>query len=342
MVKYSNSNIVSKEGVNFIKSVVENSGSIFHKIDQENDLGIDGIIEFIDNGKPSHKSIAVQIKSGNSFYNEKSKTCKIQIGNHYEYWLNYFLPVCGLVYIPKLKNAYWVNIKSFLENNQGATSIRFVANRSNCLNLINFKKLFYPNIHGKIPDLILSEALSLFDSKVLDEFRLGRLVLFNKYVNEQLTWQRFINHIISETQENIDLKVVYNIAHIPWHPDIFYSGDVIKNEIKEYVAEEINKFGEGEIIKLLSLINEDIGIQRGTIGQSIDAILSLIKNINQHLESIILNKSNSEFIGNISVTLYAYYKQEESVPFLSQISNNDYVNHVLSYLNEYKGFYIYQ
>ncbi len=44
MPTYKKINITSKIGVNFIKDIIERSGSIFHKIEQENDLGIDALI----------------------------------------------------------------------------------------------------------------------------------------------------------------------------------------------------------------------------------------------------------------------------------------------------------
>lgn len=61
MPKYSNSSITAKIGINYVRTIVEESGSLFHKIEQENDLGIDGIIEFIQDGTPTNKSIAIQI-----------------------------------------------------------------------------------------------------------------------------------------------------------------------------------------------------------------------------------------------------------------------------------------
>lgn len=39
MPKYSNSSITAKIGINYVRTIVEESGSLFHKIEQENDLG---------------------------------------------------------------------------------------------------------------------------------------------------------------------------------------------------------------------------------------------------------------------------------------------------------------
>jgi hypothetical protein len=74
---YPRTSITAKRGVNFVRTVVEGGGSLFHKIDFESDLGVDAFIELIHEGKPLNKQIAVQIKSGPSYYDVKSRECKL-------------------------------------------------------------------------------------------------------------------------------------------------------------------------------------------------------------------------------------------------------------------------
>jgi hypothetical protein len=62
MPTYKRSAVTAKEGINFIRSAVEGGGCLFIKIEQENDLGVDAIIEFIENERPLNKQIAVQIR----------------------------------------------------------------------------------------------------------------------------------------------------------------------------------------------------------------------------------------------------------------------------------------
>ena len=45
MPTYKRTAVTSKEGINFVRSVVESGGSLFIKIEQENDLGIDALLE---------------------------------------------------------------------------------------------------------------------------------------------------------------------------------------------------------------------------------------------------------------------------------------------------------
>jgi hypothetical protein len=55
---------------------------IFQKIDQENDVGIDALVELVKSERPTGNFIATQIKSGNSYFDKKSNLCKIPIGDH--------------------------------------------------------------------------------------------------------------------------------------------------------------------------------------------------------------------------------------------------------------------
>ena len=113
MVKYNEKIKKGKLGVNYVTDVVDRCECYFNKIEQENDIGIDGIIEFTQNGMPTGKCIAVQIKTGNSFITKK-KECIIPIGSHYEYWKNYCMPVYGIVYSLDDNIAYWVDVKQYL------------------------------------------------------------------------------------------------------------------------------------------------------------------------------------------------------------------------------------
>ena len=82
--KYSKRNITSKSGLNHVRVVVESCNSIFHEIHQENDIGVDAIIEIIRDERPTGKMVALQIKSGESFFIRGD--CVIPSDNHQNYW----------------------------------------------------------------------------------------------------------------------------------------------------------------------------------------------------------------------------------------------------------------
>lgn len=344
VVKYLKSNITAKQGVNFVREIVENSGCLFHKIEQENDLGIDGIIEFIQDEKPAHKSVAVQIKSGPSYFQSNKETCVIPVKNHREYWSNYALPVCGIVYVPELGKGFWTNIKSHLKNDKDLKSIKFIADRSNQLDLANFNRLFLPNVLNQTPDLSLDEALSFFDSNNDNEFVLGSLILFRKYINEKITWDKYINYIKNSASEDINEGIIYRLAHIPWHPDIWYVGEPILEETKIYAIEKIENFEKPIVVKLVSLIKGEIGIKRGTIGQSIEAILSKVNSIETILEEIIKDKGIDLLIRHSASAIYAYYLQEKSFKLFETYTEEEswFITRLVEHIKEFKYYNPYQ
>jgi hypothetical protein len=98
------------------------------------------------------KTPKYHIKSGNSFYEEKTEECIIPVGQHADYWSKYPLPVFGMVYVPAKGAAYWVDIKNYIRYNRAVSSIRFRCTKANVLSLDSFKRIFLPKITGTLPD----------------------------------------------------------------------------------------------------------------------------------------------------------------------------------------------
>lgn len=168
----------SKQGINYVRDVVEESNCIFQKIDYENDLGIDGLIELIKDEEPINKQLAIQVKSGESYFNSRSSECRIPIENHRIYWSKHPLPVFGLVYVPSQKTAYWIDIKEYLEQNPKNLVIKFTASEYNNFSKQNFLSLFMPLFLSQVPEISFESAMSFFRSENRDEFFIGLTVLF--------------------------------------------------------------------------------------------------------------------------------------------------------------------
>lgn len=89
-------------GVAAVNLIFEEMGFAFREQPIE-DYGIDAIIEERTSGYLSGKLIAVQIKSGESFFNGTDKATFYVDEKHYEYWLNYSIPVILVLYNPESK-----------------------------------------------------------------------------------------------------------------------------------------------------------------------------------------------------------------------------------------------
>lgn len=342
-MQYKDSNVTSKNGINFIRTIAESTACLFHKIEQENDLGIDCIIEFTKNEKPMHKSIAAQIKSGKSYYNSKKNQCIIPIKSHYEYWTNYPLPVYGFVYVPELEKAYYVNIKNHLKNTSEEKTITFDCTRSNVIDLQSFVEIFIPGILGEISSISFETALSFFKSEKPQEFFLGAKVLFRRYKNNLMVWDEFIDYIYKTESEGIDLNIIFYLSHIPWHPDIFHYGEILTEESRKYAKEKIRLFDKSLVLKMLELIDPEQGIVRGSIGQSIEAILSNISDIIKHLEEIIVDTSLKIEVREFAGEILAYYQGKKSLSLLETVkSESEIISNLIEFLKKYKSYNPYQ
>lgn len=71
---------LGKKGVNYVTTIVDECMCSFHKIEQENDVGIDGQIELFDERRlPIGKLISVQVKTGRSYYDLDKDECYIPV-----------------------------------------------------------------------------------------------------------------------------------------------------------------------------------------------------------------------------------------------------------------------
>jgi hypothetical protein len=255
---------------------VEEAGSLFHKIEQENDLGVDALIELLRDGKPLNSQIAVQIKSGQTYYISEPGECVFPIGDHREYWAAHLLPVYGVVYVPALRTAFWVNIKRYLKRSRDATIVRFPASEANRFDSSSFARLFVPSIVKETPTLSLEEALHLVRSSKLDELYLAIVVLFRRYPNVLCVWDEFVRCLRERPVDEIPVQLAYYLAHIPWHGDISYIGEEITPATKEYGRSLLATLDYSEIVKLLGLIDPENSISRGSVGQSVHAVISSV------------------------------------------------------------------
>jgi hypothetical protein len=82
------------------------------------DVGIDGQVEHVTaNGEASGKILAVQIKSGISYFNDKGDAWGYYVSDkHKEYWQSYPIPVFLFLHHPKDNLIYFTDVRHFCKN----------------------------------------------------------------------------------------------------------------------------------------------------------------------------------------------------------------------------------
>lgn len=98
-------------GVNEVeKIIIKNIGWIFRE-QPITDVGVDAIIEQVENGEPTGKFIALQIKTGKGNFHITEKGLTYYVSNiHYNYWLNLNLPIILIAHLPEENETYWQEI----------------------------------------------------------------------------------------------------------------------------------------------------------------------------------------------------------------------------------------
>lgn len=334
---YLKTNSTAHSGIDFIRKIVHDHNCIFQEIDQRNDLGIDAIIEIIKDEKPTSRFFATQIKSGKSYFDKKENLCKIPVKNHKEYWLNHPLPVYGIVFIPELGDAYWIDIKKYLKQNQDDTIIYFEKTLANQINEASFIKIFIPRLLNETPNIDFDFAVKLFSSDKSDEFFLGLHTLFSRFAFKNEMWALFIDYFKVQPVENIPLILIYYLAHLPWHPDISYFKGTLTQEAEDFGKSLIRLFDRDQIIKLLTFVDEEMRISRGSIGQSIEAIISIIPNFKQTLASIIKDNKQDIVVRESAALIFAYHAGKESIPILETVPTSEswYIYEIIKHITEF-------
>lgn len=113
-------NLTERKGIHHIGEIAESSGWLFRE-QLTNDIGIDAHIEFIDSSNKPKQLIALQIKSGSSWFNEKTKDYVVFRDideRQYSYWAMNSLPSIIVLYNPNdnclVSNSYYSHFSQMI------------------------------------------------------------------------------------------------------------------------------------------------------------------------------------------------------------------------------------
>jgi hypothetical protein len=319
------SSATAKKGVNYVRDIIESSNSIFHEIHQENDYGNDAFVELVEGTNVRGITVAVQIKSGTSYCS--TETCKIPASKqHFEYWKSHTLPVIGVVYDPEEHKGYWVDIKRYITDRtslpeEGPYTISFKKTEFSSFTAENFELIVKPIYLKAQVKLPLTTSMRFCSSDDYTEHSLGLAVLMNHYAASIEAWELMFSTLRSRTISTLDPSILYYLAHIPGHPDIHWSPNkLIPLDLKEYLKNIVADWSIEDVAKILCLLSEDESFERGSLGQNADAVISLIKDKNDKLISVIEDHRLPTFARDSAALLYAYYTQLEGIQKLRELA----------------------
>ena len=173
-------------GVGYVQSVVDRDLGWVFREQPTDDYGIDAHIEIADDTSPVGKLIAVQIKSGESYFKENSQTSIIFRfdSKHAEYWLNHSLPVIIILYNPKTHKCIWEHLQK--------DNIEFISG-DKCKIKISNKQVFDINSKKALEEIANKQSIferrynNLLAAKVwMDELAEGNTLILEaeEWVNK--------------------------------------------------------------------------------------------------------------------------------------------------------------
>jgi hypothetical protein len=115
-MKYKKTKTTGKAGTIYVEKIVNDHGSIFRPVHEEDDIGVDGFIELVKTESASGRLIAVQVKSGDSYLSNSADEFVLDVdAQHLDYWLNFMVPVIVVCYSPSKDTGAWISVRDYVE-----------------------------------------------------------------------------------------------------------------------------------------------------------------------------------------------------------------------------------
>lgn len=98
-------------GVSVLDYFFSKNGWLFRE-QTTHDYGIDAHVEIVEDQRPTGKLIALQIKAGQSFFEEEVDDAYVfrTDDKHIAYWVGHSMPVVLVLYNPETEQAYWQHV----------------------------------------------------------------------------------------------------------------------------------------------------------------------------------------------------------------------------------------
>lgn len=316
--KRKQSKAMSRAGVSYVRAVVERHNSTFQEIDLDNDLGNDAYIEFIEREAATGCCVVVQIKAGTSYVTRDGRHYLLKGDrDHFEYWESHNLPVGAIVYDPTTGVAGWCDVTEFLRAHPervqvGPYTIPIpVEHAFDDHSFDRFRMHFLRYRERYKGDDNLGQSLAKFaDIDRPEACQDGVYALFSFHRQNLSSWTYLISCFRYFRGHPLRRRLALILSLLPGHPDVFWHRDNVIEEPTRRAALSLLKkrFGCEEVAVLLETVDE-AGIERGTLGQAIHALIDVIPDSQRMLEDLAFDPSLSEDARYWAILLIVYDRQ---------------------------------
>ena len=231
--------LTGEKGVTILKKIVEfELGWLYRENHLETDFGIDGYIDIItDSGQVTGKSIAFQLKSGESYFNDQNEIGIIFHGDkkHLNYYQNTDIPVVIIVLDINEEKAYW-QVFDITKTERSGENWKMTIPRKNTLSTDSKEKLL--KFIGPVTDYV-SQMEN--EWKLNEIFKRGSNRIIFRIPKDEVVNCRFdfITSALDRIQNTTDLilhlknKVDISFDDYDDDPNELYEIQVVKDWIVE-------------------------------------------------------------------------------------------------------------
>ena len=230
--KYLNTNSMERIGVNAVAQRIAQLGLIWRETPTA-DVGIDGQIEYVDlEGNATGEMVAVQIKSGISFFKENKDNDFVFYPEekHRFYWEQFPLPVLLIIHNPETNLSYWVDVRQILKS-PDTTDKAIIIPKENILETVDRDSIFYTIVAKDNNFLSIKDVL-------------------NTLVHTQ--------EVVSTPAISISFLDLFSLGITNLARSLYFGSDLVFNIIESKInlsQEDIMSFGMPKGDFLLSYIN---------------------------------------------------------------------------------------
>ncbi len=269
--------VTERSGVNYVRTVVEDAGSIFKEINLQHDYGHDATVMLVVDGVVRPREVALQIKSGKSYATDSSIKIPASAA-HIQFWAQHDLVTIGVVFDPHEGSAYWIDLQTasreFRSRDRSSGTV-FIAHKClwNRFDLDQFPNLLVPTLLGEAPNIDIETLVEWLRSKDLYTHDLAVRILRARHYRDPRAWRALFDVFSERTAQQLTLNMGIAFAKLMGHHDIgFYSGE-IPDAVRDAAVKEVLEFGANEIAKILSFVEEG-DFTRPSVGYSLLPVIA--------------------------------------------------------------------
>lgn len=232
------------------------------RVPTERDVGIDGFVQVTDGERrPTGEVFAVQVRSGPTY--KRATDYVVPVERHGRMWRDASVPVIAVVHDTADGSLWWSNATEVLRASPDVTNIavrtRLPDPSADPMPLLRSVRLS-ADFRGGLPRGLGSDSVEDQLQAVWQSFALGF-----RDANALVAVRRVIASLFEETAH----AAVNALSYCIYHPDNFLTpGNLLPPQVRAQVAASF-RWRQTEVLFLLRLIDDENGIDRGSIGQTV-------------------------------------------------------------------------